>query len=157
MSEIIIDRPVAEDHEALAALFHEDMTLLGVRSTMEDKRRMATGVLWEMERDAPELVCWVARRGPGEAPVGLILANFYWSVKFSGRCLWIEALFVSQTARRLGLGRLLVERLLDWADAHEIPGIDIEAYRGNTPASVLYRRLGFERLGRERFNIAFED
>ena len=75
MSDVVIDRPSAEDHEALAALFHEDMTLLGIRSTMEDKRRMATGVLWELERDAPEIVCWVARKGPGEPPVGLMSAT----------------------------------------------------------------------------------
>jgi ribosomal protein S18 acetylase RimI-like enzyme len=40
---------------------------------------------------------------------------------------------------------------LDWAEDNEIRGVDLEAYRGNTPASILYRSVGFHRLGRERF------
>ena len=89
--------------------------------------------------------------------MGVILANFNWSPKFGGRSLWIESLYVSAAGRRQGIGRRLVDTLLDWAEEQEIKGVDIEAYRGNTPAGVLYRSLGFRRLGRERFAYRFEE
>ena len=55
-----------------------------------------------------------------------------------------------------GLGRVLVERLLEIARHDGLAGIDLEAYHGNAPAALLYRSLGFRRLGRERFYYRME-
>lgn len=146
-----IERPNAEDVDAMARLFLEDMTDLGVSSSLEGQRAVAAAVLEDLASERPDCLCWVARLEEGGPAVGVILANFNWSLKFEGRALWIEELYVTPSARRNGLGQLLVDELLDWAEDHEIRGIDLEAYQGNTPASVLYRSLGFHRLGRERF------
>jgi GNAT superfamily N-acetyltransferase len=150
---LVIERPVAGDVEALARLFHEDMEALGLETSLEGKRTLAEAVIADMGSAHPGCVCWVARVGAGQEAVGVILGNYYWSLKFGGRAVWIEALYVSPGYRRMGTGRLLVEALLDWAEAAGVPGVDIEAYRGNTPASVLYRTMGFDRLGRERFSM----
>ena len=150
---MVIERPVAGDVEALGRLFHEDMVALGLETSLEGKLALAAQVLADMASEAPGCVCWVARGEAGGEAVGLILGNYYWSLKFGGRAIWIEALYVSPGHRRGGTGRLLVEALLDWAEGEGLPGVDIEAYRGNTPASVLYRTMGFERLGRERFSM----
>jgi len=146
-----IDIPHADDVEAIARLFHEDMVDLGVDAPLEDLRQLAQTVIAELDAEAPGCLCWVARVDDADEAVGVLLANFNWSLKFAGRSLWIEELYVTPRARRRGIGRQLVEHLLDWADANAIRGIDIEAYQGNTPASILYRSLGFHRLGRERF------
>ena len=47
-------------------------------------------------------------------------------------------------------------RLLDIARGENAKGIDLEAYHGNAPAALLYRSLGFRRLGRERFFYRLE-
>lgn len=156
--EVVIDEPTTEDVDAMARLFKEDMDALGVETSLEDQEAVAASVVDAMSADPPECLCWVARLElDGEPAIGgLVLANFNWSLKFAGRALWIEALYVTPRARRRGIGAQLVERTLDWAEAHGIRGIDLEAYRGNTPASVLYRSLGFHRLGRERFYFRVE-
>jgi GNAT superfamily N-acetyltransferase len=154
---MVIDRPAAGDVEAMGRLFHEDMVVLGLESSVASKLELARQVVTDQASAQPGCVCWVARREAGGEPVGLILGNYYWSLKFGGRAIWIEALYVSPGARRGGTGRLLVEALLDWAEEAGVPGVDIEAYRGNTPASVLYRTMGFDRLGRERFSMRLGD
>jgi GNAT superfamily N-acetyltransferase len=149
-SEPIVEPPTEADLDMLARMFHEDMTMLGVESTLEGKRELARRVL---DASPEDRVCMVVRREPGGEACGVVLANFVFSIEFSGRCLWIEGLYVRPEHRRAGLGRVMVGALLDWAEAHGVPGVDIEAYHGNTPASVLYRTMGFRRLGRERFNL----
>ena len=117
----------------------------------EDLHKLAQDVVRGSSVGDPEHICWVARLEPGGEAVGLVLANLNYSLKFAGRSLWIEELYVTPSARRRSLGRLLVEHLLDWAEDNDVRGVDLEAYQGNTSASVLYRSLGFNRLGRERF------
>ncbi len=156
-ASISIDIPGPEDLEELAQLFHEDMVELGVSTTIERQRTLATRLLEDLGGEEPRCLCWVAREaGAAHRISGLIMANLNWSPKFQGRSLWIESLFVPEHGRRRGIGRGLVDHLLDWAEDHGIEGIDIEAYRGNTPASVLYRTMGFRRLGRERFYYTIE-
>lgn len=150
-SQIHIVQPNEDDVEVMARLFGEDMKDLRVDVTHESMVRLASQIVDDIKSDKPGCVCWVARDSDDDVAVGLILANFEWSVKFAGRALWIEELYVTPSARRRGLGRKLVEFVLDWAEDNDVVGIDLEAYQGNTPASILYRSLGFHRLGRERF------
>ncbi|MFP4597469.1 MAG: GNAT family N-acetyltransferase [Persicimonas sp.] len=154
-AEIVYDEPSAEDAEAIGALFYEDMLDLGVETTREQMNRLAVEVIDACKGDHAECVCWVARPGTTGAPCGVVLANFNWSLKFAGRALWIEELYVTSAYRRRGIGRSLVEQVLDFAEERGFKGVDLEAYQGNTPASVLYRTMGFHRLGRERFYYRF--
>lgn len=149
--EILYDAPTLADIKRIGQLFFEDMTDLGVGITDEDMFRLATHVVEGSMAEEPSFLCRVARPGPGVEPCGVVLANFNWSLKFAGRAMWIEELYVTPDFRRMGIGRELVDVVLDYADQHGFRGIDIEAYQGNTPASVLYRTMGFHRLGRERF------
>ncbi len=144
--------PRLEDRAAIARLLAQDMEALGVAQSAESLTAVADLILKDEARAS---FCVVVRPGPEEEPVGLLLANVIFSVKFAGRALWIENLYVDPGWRRYGLGRALVEHMLDWAEVHGIRGIDLEAYQGNTPAALLYRSLGFERLSRERFWFDF--
>lgn len=150
-AEIVYDTPNADDAEAIGTLFFEDMADLGVDTSREEMNRLAAQVIEACAAEPAECICWVARPGPGAEPCGVVLANFNWSLKFAGRSLWIEELYVTPDYRRHGIGRTLVAQVLDYAEDHGFKGIDLEAYQGNTPASVLYRTMGFHRLGRERF------
>ena len=143
--------PTFEDVRAIARLFAEDMTHLGVDVSQEKMEELASDIVDDLSADDPTCLCWVARETSDDEPCGIVLANFNWSLKFGGRALWIEELYVNPQYRRMGVGRALVDLVLDYAEEHGIGGIDLEAYHGNTPASVLYRTMGFHRLGRERF------
>ncbi|MBH24402.1 MAG: hypothetical protein CMH57_08125 [Myxococcales bacterium] len=154
MSEtFIFEPPQPSDRETIATLLAQDMKDLGVSRTAEELLELSDLVL---EDGGATCFCRVARPGPGEQAVGIVLASITFSVKYAGRALWIENLFVSHDWRRRRIGRLLVEELLDWAEFNGIKGIDLEAYQGNTPAALLYRSIGFERLNRERFWFSFE-
>lgn len=151
-----IEAPTDDDIGAIATLFGEDMDALDIDVDRRGLERVAEAGVRGMRQQPRECLCWIARSEEEGDVVGVVLANFNWSVKFGGRALWIESLFVTPAARRHGIGRRLVERLLAWAKNNDIRGIDLEAYHGNTPASVLYRTLGFRRLGRERFYFRVE-
>ena len=148
----IFGRPRAADRQAMAALMAQDMASLGVNQSAEALLEVTDLILADKGRNS---LCLVVRPSKKAPPVGLILANVTFSLKVAGRALWIENLYVSRDWRRRGLGRLLVAELLDWAEDNNIKGIDLEAYQGNTPAAVLYRSLGFDRLSRERFYFSF--
>ncbi len=150
-ADIVYGEPAAEDAAAIGRLFYEDMCDLGVHTQRTNMDRLAAQVIAAASDVRPDCLCLVARPGPDGEPCGVVLANFNWSLEFGGQALWIEELYVTPAFRRRGIGRDLVALVLDFAEDQGFNGIDLEAYQGNTPASILYRTLGFHRLGRERF------
>ena len=84
------------------------------------------------------------------------MAHRWHSITFLGPSYWIESLYLDPVYRRKGQGRALVEALLAHAVSTGVRGIDLEAYRMNTPAGYLYRALGFQRLGRERYSLRLD-
>jgi len=151
MPDLPIDLAEPRDRDAVVALFAEDLTDLRLPV---DPVALRT-VFDELVSDR-RAVMLVVRDAPGGEAVGVLVASRVPSVKFSGWSLWIEELYVARRARQTGQGRALVLRLLDIARAEDVKGIDLEAYHGNAPAALLYRSLGFRRLGRERFFYRFE-
>lgn len=146
---ITLDWARADEADRLAELFHADMVELGLAPNTQELRALVRGLL-EVPREL--LFLRVARDEAGIA-VGVLLANAFYSIKFPGRAWWIEELYVAPEARRMGVGRLLVDDLLGYAHTHGFKGVELEAYRMNTAASILYRSLGFRRLARERYTF----
>ena len=148
--QVSIEVATASDVERVAELFLADMADLGQTDDRDAMRTVAAEAIGSASAHV-----LVARQN-GQA-VGVLLANDYWSIKFPGRALWIEELYVAPEARRQGLGRTMVEYLLDWALSEGFVGVELEAYRMNTAASILYRSLGFSRLARERYSFDLDD
>jgi ribosomal protein S18 acetylase RimI-like enzyme len=146
--------PSLDDVQAMVALFSADLTDLNLEVHPEELITTATRLVNTMGE-----LCYlrIARTEPGSAAAGVIVAHQWTSVKFSGRSFWLETLYVNETLRRQGMGRLLVEQLIFHATKIGCRGIDLEAYRMNAPASYLYRSLGFRRLGRERYSLRLND
>lgn len=145
-----------EDEQQIATLFWQDLADLGLGVTKEQMETLAANVTrMFQDQDNPDFLCWIARPEQTGQPVGIILANKYWSVKFGGRSLWIEELYVDPEFRRRGIGVNLVKLVLSYGRENGFKGIDLEAYQGNTPAAILYRTMGFKRLGRARFYYSF--
>ncbi|MSQ83002.1 MAG: N-acetyltransferase [Myxococcales bacterium] len=142
---------LSDDRVAVVDLFAEDLTDLH----LPVNKQALAAVFDELLADDRSVVL-VARDGATGCAAGVLVASRVPSVKFSGWSLWIEELFVGKTLRQRGMGRALVEALLATARAGGYAGIDLEAYHGNAPAALLYRNLGFRRLGRERFYYRLE-
>jgi len=153
-SSPVVEAPVEADVQAVALLFEADLGSLDIHPNKDD-----------LVNTTHHLVCVspessyvrVVREGPGEPPIGVLVAHRWHSVTFSGPSLWLESLYVDPTIRRRGLGRALVTDLLEFARDHGIRGIDLEAYRMNAPAGYLYRSFGFMRLGRERYSLKIDE
>lgn len=141
------------DVDRIAQLFHDDMVDLGQTPDIEALRE-TTRAAMDPARSRCHL--WVVRDADGVA-VGVILASEFMSIKFPGPGLWIEELYVTPAYRRGGIGRRLVDTFLEWAWRQGYRGVELEAYRMNTAASILYRSLGFRRLARERYSFDFSE
>lgn len=138
-----------EDITRLSQLFLEDMKDLGHSPAPDAMIEMLTVVLTESRE---RVYLRLARDEEGQV-IGVLLANAFHSIKFPGKAWWIEELYVDPSARRKGVGRKLVEDLLNYSKDNGFGGIELEAYRMNTAASILYRSLGFRRLARERYTF----
>jgi RimJ/RimL family protein N-acetyltransferase len=56
-------------------------------------------------------------------------------------------LMVAASHRRLGIGRALLERTVEWARASGITKLELHVFPHNEPAIALYERFGFVREG----------
>ncbi|RLK51202.1 [SSU ribosomal protein S18P]-alanine acetyltransferase [Alkalispirillum mobile] len=59
-------------------------------------------------------------------------------------------LCVSPDRRREGVGRALIDRVIQEAPAHEVQELFLEVRPSNKAAQALYRSVGFEQVGRRR-------
>ena len=114
------------------------------------------------ERAPLPLDWWAARMAEGEAPVELIVGAFDGTQLAGAAGLAFETrerlrhkctlfgMVVDPAARRRGLGRALVEAVLDEARRRPVLRLmQLTVSEGNTAAEGLYRRCGFERFGAE--------
>jgi streptothricin acetyltransferase len=56
---------------------------------------------------------------------------------------YIGSIVVDRKYRRQGVGRALIERVVDWAKAKGYPGLMLETQNNNVPACRLYEKCGF--------------
>ena len=75
---------------------------------------------------------------------GMANALYTVSTAEGRRVILLEDVIVSQAYRGRGLGRRLVEHVLDWAAANGLPRVTLLADKSNAPALTFYERLGFE-------------
>jgi GNAT superfamily N-acetyltransferase len=140
MPTITIRRAGASDAATIARLIrelaaYEDM-LDQVRITEADVRRDGFG-------ERPCFECLLAEVD-GE-PKGLAIHRPSYST-FDGRPgLYVEDLFVVESARRLGIGRLLMARLAAIAKGRGCSRLSLAVLHWN-PARAFYHRLGFSRV-----------
>jgi GNAT superfamily N-acetyltransferase len=80
----------------------------------------------------------------GDEPQGVAQVRYRWSVWWSAEDCWLEDLYVSADARGSGMGRALVQAVIDRATARGCRRVELDVNSENTAARALYRSLGFD-------------
>jgi putative acetyltransferase len=57
---------------------------------------------------------------------------------------------VASSHRRLGIGRALLDRAVEWAEDVGVEKLELHVFPHNEPAIRLYEQFGFEREGLRR-------
>jgi GNAT superfamily N-acetyltransferase len=90
-----------------------------------------------------ESVVFVAREG--ERAVGFIQLYPLWSSWYCRRIWFLSDLYVKEYARKHGVGRRLVERIIEHAGETGAVSVMVELPRREPHLEEFYRRLGFGR------------
>jgi streptothricin acetyltransferase len=81
----------------------------------------------------------------GEKPIGRIKMMRWWN-----RFAYVEDLVVNPEYRGERIGRMLLERGMQWARENGFPGVMLETQDDNVPACTLYQSCGFVLGGFDR-------
>jgi GNAT superfamily N-acetyltransferase len=138
MSEVRIDVAAEADLEAMADLLAELFAL--ERDFRPDRTKQMAGL--KLILDNPTLGRLFVVRVDGRV-AGMANALITVSTAQGGRVLLLEDVILHRDHRGGGLGRRLVEHVLDWAAAEGMSRVTLLADRDNAPALGFYRRLGF--------------
>ncbi|MBU0621176.1 MAG: GNAT family N-acetyltransferase [Gammaproteobacteria bacterium] len=133
-----IDFATAADLPYMADLLAELFTLES--DFKPDREKQISGLRTIL--DEPELGKLFVLRVDGKV-AGMANALFTISTAEGGRALLLEDVIVSREYRGGGLGRQLVEHVLNWAKLRGIVRITLLADRNNQAAQAFYRKLGF--------------
>lgn len=76
-------------------------------------------------------------------PAGVAQIRYRWSVWTSAEDCWLEDLYVTEAARRAGLGRALVDEVIDHARARGCLRVELDVDEDNEAALALYREAEF--------------
>jgi len=86
---------------------------------------------------------WLAAADEHSSPAAVCQLRFRHSVWTGVDDCWLEDLFVRDDARRRGLARALVERVMDRARERGCRRIELDTNEDNLGAITLYEGLGF--------------
>lgn len=129
----------AADLPALCDLLAELFTLES--DFQPDRSRQLAGL--ELIMANPSLGRLFVLRVDGQV-AGMANALITVSTVQGGRVLLLEDVILGKAHRGGGLGRRLVEHVLDWAASQGMTRVTLLADKDNAPALGFYQRLGFE-------------
>lgn len=94
-------------------------------------------------------------RAPNARAVGMATAQLVISTAEGAPSAWVEDVVVREDWRGKGLGRALLDAVLNWARAQGAVRAQLLADLDNTPALAFYDRLGWQptRLGARRLML----
>jgi GNAT superfamily N-acetyltransferase len=137
--DIEINYATAADLPHLADLLAELFTLESDFRPERDKQRRGLRAIL----DDPNIGRLFVLRLDGKV-AGMANALITVSTAEGGRVLLLEDVIVRSEHRGGGLGRQLIEHVLDWARGQGMTRVTLLADRDNHAALDFYRKLGFE-------------
>lgn len=132
--------PVTPGHvEAFAALAEEMDRFYGATDVdpLDLRLQQITDALFGNPPTAYALMAW-----DDDQPVGFASYSFLWPAAGLTRSLFLKELYVAQTARRTGVGKLIMQSLAEIAIKHECSRLEWHTDRPNTEAQRFYTELG---------------
>ena len=99
-------------------------------------------IISSVGEDSTPRAAWVAVNGPD-------LLGFAVAQIVAGVCE-LEFIVVTSAARRKGIGRSLLETVIDWSLASGAHKLQLEVRAGNNSALAFYQQAGFLREGLRR-------
>lgn len=127
------------DADAVARLLVDFRDHLGKRDPADDAFSASARRLIE----DPHTEFWLASANRGDDAAAICQIRFRHSVWTSVDDCWLEDLFVRSEARGLGLGRALVQRVLERASERGCARVELDTNEDNHAAVGLYESLGF--------------
>jgi len=135
-----VDADIAAMVAIERASFSDPWTRAAIASTLRDDHMR---VLVAEERVGGEREPTGSRDGAGR-PLGYVVAMV------AGPEAEIADLAVSPDARRRGIARALIDRLLADLEAEDVSAVFLEVRESNHPARALYESHAFRAIGRRR-------
>lgn len=83
--------------------------------------------------------------------IGAAVVSIAWTLEYAGATAWLDELFVVAEKREQGVGRMLVEKVMQTARKTGCRAVDLEVDKEHNRAENLYLRLGFKPLARSRW------
>ena len=138
---IRIERATAADLDQMIALLGELFTL--ERDFAAQPERQAAGLRLLLDR-ADRAAVLVARDG-ADRITGMITAQLVVSTAEGALSAWIEDVIVRREMRGRGVGRALIEAVLEWSRKAGATRAQLLIDTENEPAEGFYARLGWRK------------
>jgi ribosomal protein S18 acetylase RimI-like enzyme len=130
-------RAAPDEAPAVATLLAAFRDHLGYDRPTDDS--MLTSVERIIGRDDAEYLL-----AGDDEPVAVAQVRYRWSVWWEAEDCWLEDLYVAPEARREGVGRALVEAVIERATARGCRRVELDVNSENPAAMALYHSLGFD-------------
>jgi ribosomal protein S18 acetylase RimI-like enzyme len=127
------------DVSALAQLAEEMDRFYGASEIepMDVRQRQINSAVFSDPPSAYALAAW-----DGETLVGFVSYSFLWPAIGLTRSLYLKEMYVAETARRKGVGKLLMRNLYDIAIKCDCSRVEWTTDRDNVEAQRFYAELG---------------
>jgi len=137
---IVIAPATKDDLPAFIALLEEMDAIYGdvTEGTTEERMARVSAVLFGQPPKATVLLAKDA-----DQLVGMASYSFLWPAVGVSTSLYLKELYVRQAQRRAGVGKLLMDRLIDIAKREGCTRVEWTTDRSNVEAQRFYERLDF--------------
>lgn len=141
MENITIVPVYPDDTSSIVELLNEVDSFYG-DELAEGAEERAEHVKKAVFGEAPSASMIVAKSESGEI-LGFASYSFLWPAAGSSRSLFLKELYVRGQARRRGIGKVLMQELLDIAKRQSCSRVEWVTDRSNLSAQRFYEGIGF--------------
>ncbi len=125
------------------SMHHEPCHYDDFNKVLDAIRKNAEKAFDERNEDTYILIAFAERKPVGYA-LGSIFTQEETADNGTGRMGLFDQLFLNDAARGLGIGKQLMDQVMDWFKKKDIHRVKLHAYSWNTKARSIYETYGFQ-------------